>query len=171
MWAEASTAFAQAHHDYAFLLVETGHAAAGVAELRRAIAIDPLSPRVNVDAGWLLLQAHRYDEAMKQAKRALELEPHFQEAEACVTRALFHAGQSNPEVLQFYGTLTGSTNPYQRALALAITGRRAEAVQALREAYEQRNILMVMVGTEPAFAGLSDDPGYREIVRKVWPMR
>jgi DNA-binding winged helix-turn-helix (wHTH) protein/TolB-like protein/Tfp pilus assembly protein PilF len=159
---------AQAHHDYAFLLVVTGHAESGVAELRRAIAIDPLSPRVNVDAGWLLLQAHRFDEAIAQAKRALSLEPELPEAEACIARAEFHRGTASPGMMQFYQTRLESPDPYERALALAIAGRKAEAVQALREAYEKRQILMVMVGTEPAFTGLREEPGFREIVGKVW---
>lgn len=161
--------FAQAHHDYAFLLIVTGHAEAGVAELRRAIAIDPLSARVNIDAGWLLLQAHRYEEAIAQAKRALALEPDFREAEACIARAEFHRGTASPEMLRFYQSRLQSPDPYQRALAQAIAGSQAEALKSLREAYEKREILMTMVATEPAFASLRNDPGFRDIVNKVWP--
>jgi tetratricopeptide (TPR) repeat protein len=148
--------------------VVTGHAEAGVAELRRAIAIDPLSPRVNVDAGWLLPQAHRFDEAIAQAKRALSLEPGLREAEACIARAAFYRGTASPEMLRFYQSRLESPDAYERALALTIAGRKPEAVLALREAYEKREILMAMVGTEPAFAGLRDEPGYREIAGKVW---
>ena len=160
--------YAKAHHDYAFLLVETGHAEAGVAELRRAIAIDPLSPRVNVDAGWLLLQAHRYDQAIEQARRALVLDPQLREAEACIARAKFHQGAASPAILRYYQTRTSSTDPYERALALSIAGRKPEAIQALREAYGKREIRMTMVATEPVFVPLRNDPGYREIVSKVW---
>ena len=159
---------ASARHDYALLLILTGHPEAGVAELRRAIAIDPLSPRVNVDAGWLLLQAHRYGQAIAHAKRALELEPGLDEARACIARAEFHRGGATPAVRQFYEARLASANPYERALAQAVTGHPAEAVSALREAYRQHSILMVMAGTEPAFSGLAGDPAYREIVRQVW---
>lgn len=159
---------ATARHDYALLLILTGHPEAGVAELRRAIAIDPLSPRVNVDAGWLLLQAHRYDQAIAQAKRALELEPGLDEARACIARAEFHRGGATPAVRQFYQARLASPNPYDRALAQAVTGHPAEAVSALQEAYRQHSILMVMVGTEPAFSGLAGNPAYREIARQVW---
>lgn len=159
---------APAHHDYALLLILTGHPEAGVAELRRAIAIDPLSPRVNVDAGWLLLQAHRYDQSIAQAKRALELEPGLDEARACIARAEFHRGGATPAVRQFYEARLNSANPYERALAHAVAGHPAKAVSALQEAYQKRSILMIMAGTEPAFAGLSGNAAYREIVRQVW---
>jgi len=35
-----------------------------IASLDRAIAIDPLSPRVNIGAGWVLLQAQHFGEAI-----------------------------------------------------------------------------------------------------------
>jgi DNA-binding winged helix-turn-helix (wHTH) protein/TolB-like protein/Tfp pilus assembly protein PilF len=159
---------APARHDFALLLILTGHPELGVAELRRAIAIDPLSPRVNVDAGWLLLQAHRYDQAIVRAKRALELEPGLDEARACIARAEFHRGGATPAVLQFYQARLASSNPYERALAQAVAGHPAETVSALQEAYQKRSILMIMAGTEPAFAGLAGNPAYREIVRQVW---
>jgi TolB-like protein/DNA-binding winged helix-turn-helix (wHTH) protein/Tfp pilus assembly protein PilF len=161
--------FAPARHDYAMCLILTGHAAAGVAELRRAIALDPLSPRVNVDAGWLLLQAHRFDQAIAAATRALELEPGMAEASACIARAQFYRGKMTEESLQFYRAREASANPYERALALAVLGRKPEAVAALRESFARRQILMVMVGTEPAFSGLQSDAGYREIVAGVVP--
>ena len=160
--------FAQAHHDYAFLLVLTGHAEAGVAELRRAIAIDPLSPRVNVDAGWLLLQAHRYDEAIAQARRALALDPALKEAEACIARANSHRGTASPDMVRFYQARQQSPEAYERAVAMSIGGRKAEAMAALREALAKHDMRMIMAGTEPAFAPLSADAEFRAIVAKVW---
>jgi tetratricopeptide (TPR) repeat protein len=146
----------------------TGHPEAGVAELRRAIAIDPFSPRVNVDAGWLLLQAHRFDEAIAQARRALALEPQLREAEACIARAEFYRGKATPDLLRFYQGRLASPDPYDRALALAIAGRKSEAITALREAYDRREILLVMISTEPVFTPLHAEPGFREIVNRVW---
>jgi len=148
--------------------VLTGHGEAGVAELRRAIAIDPLSPRVNVDAGWLLLQAHRYDQSIAQARRAQALDPSLREAEACIARASFHRGTANPEMLRFYQARLQSPDPYERALALSIAGRKSEALDALREALAKRDMRMIMAGTEPAFQALAADPEFRAIVAKVW---
>ena len=54
--------FSVAHHDFAFYLIAMGHTEQGLESLRRAIALDPLSTRVNMDAGWVLLQAHRFEQ-------------------------------------------------------------------------------------------------------------
>ena len=79
-----------AHHDYAFFLIAMGRTEQGLTSLRRAIALDPLSARVNIDAGWLFLQAHHFDDAIRQARRAQELEPGLAEANACILRGLLY---------------------------------------------------------------------------------
>jgi TolB-like protein/DNA-binding winged helix-turn-helix (wHTH) protein/Tfp pilus assembly protein PilF len=159
---------AQAHHDYAFYLVAMGRAEAGLASLRRAIALEPLSPQVNLDAGWLFLQAHHFDEAIRQARRALELEPGLTEANGCIGRALVYQGKAGPGVMEFYRRLAaGNGNAYYKALALAVLGQKADALGELEAAYAQHNTMMPLMGTEPGFAGLHGEAGFREIARKV----
>ena len=63
--------------------------------------MNPLSTRVNIDAGWILLQAHRFDEAIKQARRAQELEPGLAEANACIARSLFYQKKYREAIDQF----------------------------------------------------------------------
>ena len=161
---------AQAHHDYAFYLVVRGHAEAGIAELRRAIAIDPLSPRVNVDAGWVLLQAHHFDEAIAQAKRALDLEPGLPEAQACIARAEQYRGKAPPAMLDFFRARLqnpAASGPYNLALAYAVLGRSAEALSNLETAYQQHEMLMPMIATEPSFEGLRGDARFRELLGRM----
>jgi TolB-like protein/DNA-binding winged helix-turn-helix (wHTH) protein/Tfp pilus assembly protein PilF len=161
---------AQAWHDQAFYLVATGHAEAGVAALRRAIALDPLSPRVNVDAGWVLLQAHHFDEAVTQARRALELEPSLGEAAGCIARAELYQGKASPKTRDFYRSLLDRkerTSFYNRALAYAVFGRKDEALRALQTSFEQREILMALLKSEPAFSELHGDARFREIVSRM----
>jgi len=155
--------FAQAHHDYAFLQVITGHPEAGVASLKRALALDPLSPRVNVDAGWVLLQAHRFDEAIHQARRALQLESGLREAEGCIARAELYQGKHS--AAEFFQKDLVSADPYRRAIAAAELGRAAEAIVALRAARQQHHLLMPLANTEPAFSALHGDPAFREIAK------
>jgi DNA-binding winged helix-turn-helix (wHTH) protein/TolB-like protein/Tfp pilus assembly protein PilF len=152
---------AQAHHDYAFLQVVTGHAEAGVASLKRAIALDPLSPRVNVDAGWVLLQAHRFDEAIRAARRALELEPGLQEAQACIARAELYQGKRNER--SFFEKELAHPDPYRQALAAAELGRKTEALAALKTARDQHHLLMPLAATEPAFASLHGEPAFQAL--------
>jgi DNA-binding winged helix-turn-helix (wHTH) protein/tetratricopeptide (TPR) repeat protein len=161
---ELNASLARAHHDYGFLLVETGAAKAGIDELRIGLALDPISPRVNIDAGWVFLQARRYDDAVRYATRALELEPRLEEARLCVARANFYKGRGSIDELK---KLRASVNPYYRAMAAAISGEKSDALAALDEAMATHNIMLAMIGTEPAFDSLRSDSHFRELQRKV----
>jgi DNA-binding winged helix-turn-helix (wHTH) protein/TolB-like protein/Tfp pilus assembly protein PilF len=153
---------AQAYHDYAFVEVVTGHPEAGVASLKRALVLDPLSPRVNVDAGWVLLQAHRFDEAIRSARRALELEPGLREAQACIARAELYQGKRTGQA--FFESDLSNPDPYRRALAAAELGRTADALAALKLARAQHHLLMPLAATEPAFAALHRSPEFQNII-------
>ena len=159
-----NASLARAHHDYGFVLVETGARDAGIDELRRGIALDPVAPRVNLDAGWVFLQARRFDDAVRYATRALELEPRMEEARLCIARARMYQGRGSTSDLE---ALRQSANPYYRAMSAAMAGRKADAFAALDEALAQRSPMMAMLGTEPAFDSLRGEPRYRELVRKV----
>jgi DNA-binding winged helix-turn-helix (wHTH) protein/TolB-like protein/Tfp pilus assembly protein PilF len=159
-----NASLARARHDYAFLLVETGAPDAGIQELRTAISLDPLAPRVNLDAGWIFLQARRFDEAVRYATRALELEPRMVEARLCIARARIYQGHGTPADLE---ALTKSDNPYYRAMGAAMAGQAAQAMAALDEAFGKHSSMLAMLGTEPAFDSLRNDLRFREMERKV----
>lgn len=185
---------AEVHHDQAWLLMALGRRREAVAALERSIAMDPLSPRINIHAGWLLLQAGQFREAAAQARRALELEPEMAEARACLSRALLYAGDDHaaleairplvPEAemqavkgmpaWQAIRTLfrasigeKGAMDPYQRAWRLAWLGSREEALAEIEEGYRQRSSMMPMVGMDPAFATLRGEARFRKVVRDL----
>ncbi|HYL78568.1 MAG TPA: winged helix-turn-helix domain-containing protein [Bryobacteraceae bacterium] len=179
--------FSLANHDYAFFLVAMGRTEPGLASLRRALAADPLSWRVNIDAGWLLLQAHHFDEAIKQARRAQELEPGLAEANACIVRARFHQKQyrevldsmhvtgSNPEetLKRLYRDKlqeeekSGKADPFTMATRYAFVGENAKALDSLDQAYARRSIMMPLLKTEPSLESLHGEPRFQEMVRKL----
>lgn len=161
---ELNASLARAHHDYGFLLIETGAADAGIEELRAGIALDPVAPRVNLDAGWVFLQARRFDDAVRYAKRALDLEPRLEEARLCIARAEIYQGRGKPEDLE---KLRTSANPYYRAMAAAIGGDKSGALTALDEAMAAHNIMLAMIGTEPAFDRLRSEPRFRQLQHRV----
>jgi len=165
---ELNASLARAHHDRALLDIVTGQPERGVSGLRRAIALDPLSPHVNIDAGWLFLQAHHFAEAERAARRALELEPTLEEAKACVARAQMYGGHPVAGMVdRLREAAESSGNPWYRALASAATGRKDQALAALDEAFAKHSSLLVMLKTEPAFTVLHSDPHFQELVRKV----
>jgi tetratricopeptide (TPR) repeat protein len=140
-----------AHHDYAFFLVAMGRTKQGLTSLRRAIALDPLSARVDIDAGWLYLQAHRLDDAIQQARRARELEPGLAEANACILRSLcyqrkyreisetLHLAPGNPqeELKRMYvqkireAEQSGSSDSFTMATQYTFLGEPGKALDAL----------------------------------------
>ncbi|MDP8982522.1 MAG: winged helix-turn-helix domain-containing protein [Acidobacteriota bacterium] len=193
-WTEAERHFARAiainpsfsfaHHDYAFYLIAMGHTEQGLESLRRAIALDPLSTRVNMDAGWVLLHAHRFDLAIRQAQRAQELEPGLPEANACILRALIaqkkykealeaipslrgKSGNSEELLKEWYRQKPPSADPITMAQRYTFLGGNTRALDALEQAYAARSILMPLLKTEPAFLPLHDDPRFQTLARNI----
>lgn len=68
----------QAHHWYAVLfLVPMGRRREAVEEVKTALRLDPASPILNTDLGWLQYLGHDFKGASEQYKKTLELSPHF----------------------------------------------------------------------------------------------
>ncbi len=87
-WAEAEREFKRAlelapndahlHYFYGFeYLMAMGRIEAALEELRRALLLDPLSPILNVNYGYMLYVAHRDDEALQQFRKSAEIDPTF----------------------------------------------------------------------------------------------
>jgi len=74
---ELNPSYAQAHHWYALYLAVNDRRDEAVAEVKRAWELDPLSPIIQTNVGWILYYAGRYDEALAQYRRVLELNPSF----------------------------------------------------------------------------------------------
>jgi adenylate cyclase len=79
-----------------------------VAETKRAVELDPLSPIINTDRAFSLYYARRYDEAMAQAKKTIELDPGF-----------FYSRQILGMVLQAKGDLPGAIAEFEKARQLS----------------------------------------------------
>jgi TolB-like protein/DNA-binding winged helix-turn-helix (wHTH) protein/Tfp pilus assembly protein PilF len=176
-----------AHHDYAFFLVAMGRTEPGLTSLRRAIALDPFSARVNIDAGWLFLQAHRFDDAIRQARRARELEPTLAEANACILRSLFYqkkyrdiadtlhlaAGDPEATLKRMYRQKlqeeeqAGSSDAFTMAMQYTFLGQNGRALDALDKAYTDRSIMMPLLKSEPAFATLYGESRFQELAREL----
>jgi adenylate cyclase len=79
-----------------------------IAETKRAVELDPLSPIINTDRAYPLYYARRYDEALAQAKKAIELDPAF-----------FYSRQILGMVLQAKGDLAGAIAEFEKARQLS----------------------------------------------------
>jgi len=170
----------------------------GIDHMKLAQRLDPLSPLANSDVGWAYLMARRYDEAIEQIKRTLELEPAFGSALACLERAytlkgetrlaletlLKETGEDTSSVDGDAGELmkrlfrkrldkrlaamkSGQSSPYNAATLCVAAGERDQALGFLEKAFEDRDPMLVAVGTDPAFDDLRDQPRFIAVQKRL----
>jgi DNA-binding winged helix-turn-helix (wHTH) protein/tetratricopeptide (TPR) repeat protein len=146
-WAEAESGFkraielnpgyATARLWYCVHLMATGRFEAALAEIGRAQALDPLSPVINAVAGWPFYFMRRYDAAIKQYQKALEVEPRN-------IAALLLLGQT-----------------YRQS------GEPSRAVEASRKARELDESLWTLVALGQAYAAAGREGAAREVLREL----
>jgi tetratricopeptide (TPR) repeat protein len=100
-----------------------------LAEIRRAKALDPLSPIINTRVGTVLVYAHKYDEAAGELRKALDLDPTNILARFELGRALSLSGRMNEALQQFTDALDLETghDKDDAAVAYGQDGEHARA--------------------------------------------
>jgi TolB-like protein/Tfp pilus assembly protein PilF len=128
--------YATAHHWYAFYCASQARTEDAVAEIRIAQNLDPLSLVINADLAHLLYFARRYDEAIEQSRRTLEMDPNF--AAAYVTAGLAYLEkQEYPKSLAELQTAVRVSGGQPDAeaflgIAYARAGRKEEARKVIK---------------------------------------
>ena len=69
--------YAFAHLWYGWILANTGRVEESIAEVKRALELDPLSLTINYFLGNTYNFARQYDQAIEQYRKTLELDPNF----------------------------------------------------------------------------------------------
>jgi TolB-like protein/Flp pilus assembly protein TadD len=126
---------------YAWLLAMRGDMEAALREILRAQELDPLSSEINQQLGILFYFGRRYDDAIRQFRRTLELEPSYFWAEMVLAQSYqekrqFPEGLAALERARRITAATGETPPeILSALTRnhALSGNRAAASKALEE--------------------------------------
>ena len=134
---ELSPGYATAHHWYAWHLSLMGRNKEAIAEMDKAVNLDPVSPVVNADLAELLLIAHLPDESILQSRKTIEMNPgfafaHNQLAQAYIEKQMF--GEAISELQQAI-RLAGDSPIFIANLARAYAGsnRKAEATVLLND--------------------------------------
>jgi serine/threonine protein kinase/Tfp pilus assembly protein PilF len=126
-WSEAEKEFKQAltlHPGYAtgrlwhsLFLVAMGRHEEALAEMEKALELDPLSLPIHTNLGWLLYLGRKYDEAAKQLKKTLEMEPNFMLAHRRLSQVYAQKGMYQEAAAEF-------------EKALALSGEDVETIAA-----------------------------------------
>lgn len=114
-----------------------------LAELDRARGLDPTSLMVSDQRGWVLYMAQRYDEAIEQIRKTIELEPRFAHAHCWLGKAYLQKRmlQEGLSELQEAASLPGGDSPVFApwlGYAYALCGKRAEAFKIINTMKAQR---------------------------------
>ena len=161
-------------------LVAIGRTENGIAEITRALELDPLSSIINSAVGWVHMFARQYEAASAQFHKTLEMDPE------CMTAHLW-LGQ----VWEHQGQLSEAISAGERAVAvsgrsptclaswghsLALAGRTTEARDVLNELYETARsryvsahdfaTLHLSLGEKDAALGMLDR-AFRERAREM----
>jgi len=152
--------YATAHHWYGFNpLCTLGRFDEAIAESKRAVELDPLSPVINSDLGSNLMVARRYDEAIAQLRKTLEIYPTFPLAHGALAEALQFKGDLPGAIAEYTKAQELGADPSNRvrmAAAKAQLGDKDAAVRMLAELEEasrhreipgvQRAVLYISLG-------------------------
>jgi serine/threonine protein kinase/Tfp pilus assembly protein PilF len=149
-WAESEHEFkraielnpnlARAHGGYAQYLMIRGRHDEALVEINRAKALDPLSPVINTNIGWILYNARRIDESIDFFKKLLEIDrtyslTHSYLADAYLTKRMF------PEAIALYqAAIKMGENSTGSHIDLAVAYARSGAPDMARSILEQLQI-------------------------------
>jgi tetratricopeptide (TPR) repeat protein len=134
---ELNPGYATGHHWYAWHLTTLGKENEAISEMKHAESLDPLSLIISDDLAEEFLIAHRYDEAMQQSRKTIEMDSsfavgHYELGQVFVQKHLYD--QAIPELLKAIelsgGSMTCTSN---LAYAYAVSGNRTEALKILDE--------------------------------------
>lgn len=158
---ELNPNYATAHQWYGEFLACMGRFDEGLAEMKQAQTLDPLSLTINTDLAKVYMFARRYDEAIEQYKRALEMDPEFDVAHGLLAMTYSAKGMHGEAVAELGKIKHLEKDPLYLSYLVHVNasgGRNNEARQALdRMSKMSRRTYVSPVSQALAYAALSDN--------------
>jgi len=127
--------YASAHHFYSICLMTSGRQMEALAEIGRARELDPLSLIISSVQGWIYYEGRRYDLAVQQYGKTLEMEPDYVPALLDLGTSYLRLGEYGKAIAQFEKakTISGENGVVLSDLAQAhaLSGDKAGALKIL----------------------------------------
>ncbi|MBI3830916.1 MAG: HEAT repeat domain-containing protein [Planctomycetes bacterium] len=143
---------------------------------QRAVALSPRSEYIIDTLGWSFHVSGKYDDAVRELRRALELKdgadlPGRAWERTRIARSLAAEGKKDEafaEVTRALAEAPGDARVLQDAAGFfAAQGRRDEAVDALHKCIDAGWIEVAPMELNPEFDSLRQDPGYEMALKRV----
>ena len=169
---ELNDGYATGHHQYAMFLAQVNRLEAALAEVRKAHELDPLSLIISTAVGRILHFNRRYDEALVQFERTIDLAPTFPGTyfDLSITYSALERHQEALEAMDKLTQLSGGGGLLRElsssAILYARMGEREKAAEKVRQATElagtQRMPLFVQAILELALGNFDEAFRYVE---------
>ena len=155
---ELNPGYATAHHWYGYHLLTVGRNDQGIAELKAAERLDPLSLIISAGVADALYIAHDVDDATRQLHKTLEMDPSFSMAHYQLGQVLTYQGKFDAAIAEFQRAieLSGHSPAIDANLAnaYAAAGRSADAERIAKDLAQLQhhngsldaNIALIYVG-------------------------
>lgn len=156
----------------AFPLLRLGRTSEALARLRTALELDSTYWRAHAMLANVFEVEKRYEDAMKEYERANQLAgPSAHRTTGDLARVLAITGHRDEarrllSVLQAKASQTGVYDP-ALATALHALGGDAAAYAWLERAYDQRHPEIAFIGCDTRYRPMSNDPRFRNLLRRV----
>jgi len=199
-WSEAENEFkkaielnpnnATAHYFYAFtLLLPLKRFDDAFEQYKIALSMDPLSPIMNLNQATMLMNAHRYPEALAAFQRISQSDPHFQPTHFKFSQ--YYAANGDfahavPELQKLFGvpgSFSLDAKGYREvgqaqfadrpetmmwmALVTAPTGDKDKVFEYLNKAFAEQEIELILCIRYPTLDPFRTDPRYADLMRHM----
>ena len=158
---ELNPNYAGAHYHYSYLLAELGRFEEAIREATEALSREPMSPLLNASLAFVLMHARKYEECIKQALTAREVDPNMTLNYMTLGVAYEQQGMYREAVeAHEQGIALGGATAFSKAFIIHVHARSGEQENAwdkLRELQEMSKTRYVpSVAFVVAYEGLME---------------
>jgi serine/threonine protein kinase/Flp pilus assembly protein TadD len=168
--------YATAYHWYGILHSATGHMEESLTALKRAQQLDPLSLIINIAVGHELHFARRYDEALEQIRKTLDMDPNFARGHWYLGMPYEQKSMYREAIAEFQKALELTNgSPYVLGAlghAYAVSGNREKARQVLGDLRDlSKRRYVAPFASALIYTGLGDNERTFEWLEKAFEDR
>jgi TolB-like protein/Tfp pilus assembly protein PilF len=153
-------------------LLYMGRVREAIAQFEKLAEIDPGFASVHFWNAWAHESVGEYDQAIEEAKKAVELSGRNYYPMTALASLYLRAGNREPAIRLLEEIQSDSSGRYKSPTQLAMIkfelGEGDEAIRLLQRAYQEHDSALLYFQELPWLAKYRSDPRWLEIERKMW---